>query len=68
MKEEVIIRLVSKQSDLPDFHSRNFFHSKEMFCIMEHTPSLEPCMAIAEDGGISQDFGGADRKPSCYEY
>lgn len=50
MKEEVIIRLVSKLSDLPDFHSRNFFHSKEMFCIMEHTPSLEPCMAIAEDG------------------
>lgn len=49
MKEEVSIRLISKESDLPDIASRNFFHSVEFFRILEATPMQEPRMAIAMD-------------------
>lgn len=50
MKEEVSIRLISHESDLPDIASHNFFHSVDFFRILEATPMQEPCMAIAEDG------------------
>ncbi len=50
MKEEVSIRLVSQESDLPHMTCKNFFHSVELFRIAEATPMQEPCMAIAEDG------------------
>ena len=50
MKEEVSIKLISRESDLPYFESHNFFHSVEFFRMLEATPRLEPCMAVAEDG------------------
>lgn len=50
MKEEVSIRLISHESELPDIASHNFFHSVDFFRILEATPMQEPCMAIAEDG------------------
>lgn len=49
MKEEVSIRLITRESELPHIQSHSFFHSAEFFRILEATPMQEPCMAVAED-------------------
>lgn len=50
MKEEVSVSLITQSSDLPDIESNDFFHSVELFKILEATPKQKPCMAIATDG------------------
>lgn len=46
----VTIRIITKSGDMPHFTCRNFFHSTELFQIIEKTPGQRPYMLIAEDG------------------
>lgn len=41
--------VITNSHELPDLTSRNFFHSLELFRIMESTPGLYPLMALALD-------------------
>lgn len=50
MKEEVSVSLITKASDLPDIICDDFFHSVELFKILEVTPKQKPYMALAIDG------------------
>lgn len=45
---DVSIRIISKSEELPRFKCNNFFHSLELFKILENTPAHTPYMAIAE--------------------
>lgn len=49
------IKIISKSEELPDMKCANFFHSVEMFQIVEQTPRHKPYMALAirEDGTIA---------------
>ncbi|KXB84849.1 hypothetical protein HMPREF3034_00585 [Prevotella sp. DNF00663] len=47
----VTVRIISKSIDLPDIEYRNFFHSKEFFNIVKHSPEQTPYMAVAERDG-----------------
>lgn len=47
------MRIISKSEDLPAIESDNFFHSPELFRIVEQTPGQSPYMAVAvQDGRI----------------
>ena len=50
MKEEVSVSLITKTSDLPDIICDDFFHSVDLFKILEATPKQKPYMALAIDG------------------
>lgn len=43
----VNVVIISKSEELPAMQCRNFFHSTEMFNIIEHTPGQKPYMAVA---------------------
>lgn len=43
------VRLYSSGEVLPDMNSHNFFHSPELFHIIERTPGQSPYMAVATD-------------------
>lgn len=45
------VRLYSKGDVLPTMSSANFFHSPELFHIIENSPGQRPYMAVAIDGG-----------------
>lgn len=53
--KEANIWIVSKSEKLPAFESHNFFHSLELFRILEETPGHTPYMAFATrpDGTIA---------------
>lgn len=48
---EISVRIISRSSDLPEMTCNNFFHSCELFGIVERTPGQKPFMAVAETGG-----------------
>lgn len=43
------IRVYTNSEELPQLDCSNFFHSQELFWMIEHTPRMSPCMAIAQD-------------------
>jgi hypothetical protein len=43
----IIIKIITRAEDLPYIESRNFFHSPELFNIIEQSPSLTPYMVLA---------------------
>lgn len=43
------IRIYTKSEELPVLTSRSFFHSPELFRMIEQTPGLTPYMAVATD-------------------
>lgn len=43
------IRVYTNSEELPQLDCSNFFHSQELFWMIEHTPRMFPCMAIAQD-------------------
>ncbi len=45
--EELSVKIYTKSSDLPEMEYKNFFHSKELFCIAEQTSGNSPYMAVA---------------------
>lgn len=48
------VRIISKSEDLPALESDNFFHSPDLFRIIEQTPGQSPYMAVAvQDGRIT---------------
>lgn len=49
------IRIISKSEELPQMECQNFFHSTDMFKIIEQTPHHHPYMIIASraDGSIA---------------
>jgi len=49
--EATDVVIISKSEDLPHIVSDNFFHSPELFKIIEQTPGQHPYMAIAMRGG-----------------
>ena len=50
----VSVRIISKSEELPEFTCNNFFHSIELFKILERTPAHTPYMALAvhKDGHV----------------
>lgn len=50
MVENVTIDIIKRSSDLPSFECQDFFHSKELFCIVEKTGGMQPYMAVAKRG------------------
>ncbi len=42
--------IISRSEDLPELQCRNFFHSEELFRVLEATPGQKPYMAIAYNG------------------
>ena len=47
---ETKVVIISKSEELPPMQCRNFFHSEELFRVMENTHGQKPYMAIAYDG------------------
>ena len=47
--KEVNVRIVSKHAELPLMNDSNFFHSPQLFKIIEDTPGHTPYMAVATD-------------------
>lgn len=43
--------IISRSEDLPDMECRNFFHSTELFRIIEQTPGQSPYMAVTTCSG-----------------
>lgn len=43
---ELVATIYSDSADLPDFECRDFFHSKSLFLLFEHTPRQKAYMAI----------------------
>ncbi len=43
------IFIVTKEGDLPLSDTQNFFHSNELFRIVEHTPGLKPYLVVAKE-------------------
>lgn len=43
------VRIFNKSEELPDISQDNFFHSKDLFVMMEQTPGCTPYMAVAYD-------------------
>ena len=43
------IRIIGHSVDLPALSTRSFFHSSELFCLLEKTPGQYPYMLVAED-------------------
>lgn len=43
--------IISKSEELPELKSDNFFHSQELFRIIEQTPGQKPYMAVATQEG-----------------
>ena len=48
------VRIISKQKELPAMTDGNFFHSAELFKIIEQTPGHTPYMAVATDSTDGQ--------------
>ena len=44
------VNIVSKGEELPNMQCGNFFHSTDLFRIIEKTPGQKPYMVIAYDG------------------
>lgn len=44
-----VVRIITKQEQLPTLDDVNFFHSSQLFAITRQTPRQKPYMAIAED-------------------
>lgn len=47
---ETKVVIISRSEDLPGIQCRNFFHSEELFKVLEATPGQRPYMAIAYNG------------------
>ncbi|MDR0186610.1 MULTISPECIES: GNAT family N-acetyltransferase [Prevotella] len=43
------VEIITQSSELPQLFNDDFFHSRELFWIVEHTPRMFPCMAIARN-------------------
>ena len=52
--DSVSVKIISKSEELPELVCNNFFHSTELFKILERTPAHTPYMALAEhrDGRV----------------
>lgn len=48
--ERYEVRLYTTGEELPDMTCHNFFHSTELFRMIEKTPGQKPYMAVATDG------------------
>lgn len=53
--QEVEVSIITASTELPAMACRNFFHSKELFQILEETPGCSPYMCLCtDDQGIVQ--------------
>lgn len=48
--ESISVKIVSRSEDLPQMTCRNFFHSAELFKMLEQTPGNSPYMVFVHDG------------------
>ena len=46
---EVKTSIITRSKDLPELCKGTFFHSRDLFCMLEQTPRLKPCMVVATD-------------------
>ena len=46
---EVRTNIITHSKDLPELCKGTFFHSRDLFCMLEQTPRLKPCMVVATD-------------------
>ncbi|MBQ6062982.1 MAG: GNAT family N-acetyltransferase [Prevotella sp.] len=58
------VQIISKSEELPQMECRNFFHSVEMFKIVEKTPRHKPFMVIArrKDGSVAAHMFACTRR------
>lgn len=42
-------KIITRSKDLPTLCKGDFFHSRDLFCMLEQTPRLQPCMVVAID-------------------
>ncbi len=47
--QDVEVSIITRSEELPAMACRNFFHSKELFMIMEKTPGCSPYMCLVQD-------------------
>ena len=47
MVSELDVKIIERSSELPPLQCNDFFHSSEMFCIVEKTSGMQPFMVIA---------------------
>ena len=47
--QDVEVSIITRSEELPAIASRNFFHSKEFFLILEKTPGCSPYMCLCTD-------------------
>ncbi len=45
----MVVKIVTHSSELPLLPFESFFHGSALFKMIEHTPRMSPCMAIAYD-------------------
>ena len=50
MNKNITVDIVTRSEDLPEMDYADFFHSCDMFVIIEHTPGQRPYMAVARCG------------------
>lgn len=50
MTDSITIDIIQRSSDLPALECHDFFHSSELFAIVEKTSGMQPYMAIARRG------------------
>ncbi|WP_315358326.1 GNAT family N-acetyltransferase [Prevotella nigrescens] len=46
---EVKTSIITRSKDLPELCKGTFFHSRDLFCMLEQIPRLKPCMVVATD-------------------
>lgn len=44
-----MVYIVTKEKELPALDDRNFFHSRQLFCLTRQTPRQKPYMVIAQN-------------------
>ncbi len=52
MISELDVKIIERSSELPPLQCNDFFHSTEMFCIVEKTSGMQPFMVIATKEGL----------------
>ena len=53
--QDTEVSIITRSEELPAMSCRNFFHSKELFHILEQTPGCSPYMCLVADShGIIQ--------------
>ena len=51
MKEDLSIQIITRSEEMPEMTSARFFHSPQLFRIVEHTTGQSPYMVVAMQSG-----------------